>query len=208
MIELSNDILKPDSALCMECGSNEIKYGNATVDGNNIIVANTCHACGAVNNHHLSIISNGWSTSSSPKTSQLRYTLAEYTATITPSQVKPTRKKRVTMAYTDDFELFWEEYPRRTGKGKAFEEWIRAKSIGVSQDTIINAVKIQCGNGMLRLDDPQYIPMPATWLHQRRWDDEGCESVPTKEATPESEYRTKEEWDEYLKSNPNSVGKK
>ena len=79
--------------------------------------------------------------------------------------IKPIR--RIDM----DFDTFWSEYPKKVGKGaakKAFEKARKKASI----ETLVTAVRRQkCGSQWTK-DDGQYIPNPATWLNQERWEDE------------------------------------
>ena len=69
------------------------------------------------------------------------------------------------------FDRFWAAYPRKVGKRKAQEAWARAKGKPTLQ-TILNAVEAQKAGDHWRRDGGQYVPNPATWLNQGRWDDE------------------------------------
>lgn len=67
------------------------------------------------------------------------------------------------------FQDFWERYPRKIGKGnarKAFQSAI--KKVDLSK--ILNSVD----DFALLADsrEQKFIPHPATWLNQERWDDE------------------------------------
>lgn len=70
-----------------------------------------------------------------------------------------------------EFDLFWKEYPRKTGKKAAKRAWLAAKD-KPSLDKIISAVQKQRTWQDWIKDGGQYIPHPATWLNQGRWDDE------------------------------------
>lgn len=72
--------------------------------------------------------------------------------------------------YSKNFEDFWNEYPRKVGKGAAWKSWDKIK--GISKDIIIKAVKAQRNQEQWQKDNGQYIPHPSTWLNQRRWEDE------------------------------------
>ena len=54
--------------------------------------------------------------------------------------------------YTDLFETFWKEYPNKKAKPVALKKQ--------KQTTDWNK------------DNGQFIPMPATWINQERWNDE------------------------------------
>ena len=69
------------------------------------------------------------------------------------------------------FESFWKEYPNRKGKGKAREAFKKAiKKTGIS--TMVEAVRKQRQGSQWKKDEGRYIPYPATWLNQERWEDE------------------------------------
>ena len=73
--------------------------------------------------------------------------------------------------YTDDFELFWKEYPEKIGKGKAYDSW-KKLSTDEKSKSMIN-IKLQVENNHFRnKSGVDYIPHPTTWLNQKRWEDE------------------------------------
>ena len=80
-------------------------------------------------------------------------------------------KKPPLRSYTDDFMKFWNIYPQKTGKGKAFDVWGEIKPSSELIETIIKAVESQVLSLQWQKDDGKYIPHPATWLHQERWED-------------------------------------
>ena len=77
--------------------------------------------------------------------------------------------------YPDKFELFWQEYPKKQGKYAALQAWEKMdKKFGISNgnfDEVLTALKAQKEAKMFS-DNPQYIPLPVTWINQARWDDE------------------------------------
>lgn len=69
------------------------------------------------------------------------------------------------------FSHFWSAYPKKIGKQaarKAFDKAIKATDIS----TILKAIELQRQSPQWSKDNGQYIPNPATWLNQGRWDDE------------------------------------
>lgn len=66
------------------------------------------------------------------------------------------------------FESFWAAYPRKVGKQAAKKAFSK---VSVPVKTIIDAVNSQKNSEQWRKDNGQYIPNPATWLNQGRWDD-------------------------------------
>lgn len=68
-----------------------------------------------------------------------------------------------------DFDLFWKEYPRKTGKAYAKTCWIRHKPpIAKCLDTL----DWQRKSDEWTKDGGDYVPHPSTWINQGRWEDE------------------------------------
>lgn len=68
-----------------------------------------------------------------------------------------------------DFEAFWNAYPRKVGKQKAFEAF---KKVTVPLETLLGAVEAQKKSAQWTKNDGQFIPHPATWLNGKRWEDQ------------------------------------
>lgn len=66
------------------------------------------------------------------------------------------------------FERFWSVYPKKVGKQAALSAY---KKVKVPVDTLIAAVEAQKASKQWTKDNGQYIPNPATWLNQGRWED-------------------------------------
>ena len=62
-------------------------------------------------------------------------------------------------------------YPKKVGKQAAFNAFQRIK--GVSVETMVKAVEYQRSTEQWQKDNGRFIPNPATWLNQGRWEDEG-----------------------------------
>jgi hypothetical protein len=83
------------------------------------------------------------------------------------TELEPPKRKLLN-DIDKHFDTFWSEYPRKQGKGKAREAFRTAvKSVGVDA-VIAGAVRYASDPN---LPDPQFIPLPTTWLNQERWDD-------------------------------------
>jgi hypothetical protein len=67
-----------------------------------------------------------------------------------------------------DFDTFWAAYPRKHGKLAAEKKYIVARRRASAADILAGVERY---NQHLP-DDPQYICMPQTFLHQGRWMDE------------------------------------
>lgn len=74
----------------------------------------------------------------------------------------------------DAFERFWSVYPRKIGKQSAKRAFERVK---VPLETLVTAVERQKCSDQWTQNNGQFIPHPATWLNQGRWDDELPESA-------------------------------
>lgn len=71
-----------------------------------------------------------------------------------------------------EFEEFWKAYPKKVGKGAAERAWKKIKPGHQLCMQMVEAVKRQKQCGQWQRDGGQYIPNPATWLNQRRWEDD------------------------------------
>jgi hypothetical protein len=79
--------------------------------------------------------------------------------------------KQASSVYAPDFEDFWKAYPRKVGKGAAFKAW---KKEDPDLADVLQALEWQIKQNQWVKDGGQFIPHPATWLNQRRWEDEAA----------------------------------
>lgn len=77
-----------------------------------------------------------------------------------------------TIGYSSEFESFWKAYPRKVGKGNAWRAWQKLKPNKSLHEKILDSVIAHSSDAQWEKDDGQYIPHPATFLNQRRFDDE------------------------------------
>ena len=68
------------------------------------------------------------------------------------------------------FDRFWQLYPRKEGKLKAKQAYI---GCAMEADKILDGLRRQLSCDQWKRDNGRYVPLPATWLNQRRWEDEG-----------------------------------
>lgn len=78
----------------------------------------------------------------------------------------------------DGFEKFWIEYPRKTARATALKSWKKIKPDAEMQETILSALEQHKKTEQWTRDKGQFIPHPATWLNQCRWQDELESTVP------------------------------
>ena len=74
------------------------------------------------------------------------------------------------------FDIFWKAYPRKTGKGDARKKFAKALT-KTSFENIMAALGKVKASAQWKKDDGQFVPYPATWLNQERWDDEVGQSA-------------------------------
>ena len=77
----------------------------------------------------------------------------------------------------EGFEVFWSEYPKKVGKQAAIKAWRNAKCKPEIAE-ILQAIELQKKTDQWRKDGGQFIPNPATWINQGRWDDKPTEIEP------------------------------
>ena len=69
----------------------------------------------------------------------------------------------------EQFEQFWQAYPRKIGKVKAQQAWQRLRP---PIDKVLETVKQWSGSEAWQKDGGQFIPHPTTWLSRGGWNDE------------------------------------
>lgn len=74
------------------------------------------------------------------------------------------------------FEIFWQNYPRKVGRKKALEAWLKIQPDEELAKRIITGLLSAMQSKQWKKDNGQFIPHPSTWLNQERWNDE-CEPV-------------------------------
>lgn len=84
----------------------------------------------------------------------------------TPAERPEATKAKRGLAL-EAFEEFWQAYPKKSGKGAAEKSYFRALKLADSE-TVLQAVNKQKA---WRAWQEGFVPNPATWLNQRRWED-------------------------------------
>jgi uncharacterized protein YdaU (DUF1376 family) len=90
------------------------------------------------------------------------------TITNTPISTSKTAGKNADI---EGFNSFWESYPNKKAKPVALKAWKKLNPDIELTTTIMSALEKQKGTEQWKKDGGQYIPHPATWLNQRRWED-------------------------------------
>ena len=90
---------------------------------------------------------------------------------------KPIKSKPLSDSRTgvdDGFDLFWNSYPKKVGKGKAEEAWQKHQP---NLETVLKTLSWQKGSKQWFKENGTYIPNPTTYINQKRWLDEPTEEV-------------------------------
>lgn len=94
-----------------------------------------------------------------------------YTGTDRFAIQPPTTKKKTTSkdlsGSPDEFDLFWAAYPRKEAKAKAKPAFAKQRA---SRD--LPAILADLRGRSDEWRDRQFIPLPASYLNARRWEDE------------------------------------
>ena len=83
-----------------------------------------------------------------------------------PSIEPPLEPSLLNIKYFDEF---YSEYPRKVGKGAARKAWAKAIKKADVHYIISSAT---CYAKTIVGTDQTFVPHPATWLNQERWEDE------------------------------------
>jgi hypothetical protein len=82
------------------------------------------------------------------------------------------KKEKPEEVYKDkNFLIFWERYPKKVGKTEAYRKWVKLKPGMRMVDTILKSVEAHARSKRWKEEDGKYIPNPATFLHQGRYED-------------------------------------
>lgn len=68
------------------------------------------------------------------------------------------------------FQEFWNLYPKKTGKGATWLAWKKTKP--TERPAIPASISKHVASPQWKREDGRFIPNPATFLNQRRWEDE------------------------------------
>jgi len=106
----------------------------------------------------------GGSTEDSKGGSTLQSSSSSSITPIAPND-KTTKKEKL-------FDLFWKNYPRREGKGAARKAWAKIKDPVSVIEKIKQVLPTQMNSKQWTKDNGDFIPHPATYINQERWEDE------------------------------------
>ena len=84
-------------------------------------------------------------------------------------KISATRSAKEKATSSQDFETFWEMYPNKSAKAPALIAWNKAKPAIID---VVHALDWQTKQESWTKDNGKWIPMGATYINQRRWEDE------------------------------------
>lgn len=99
--------------------------------------------------------------------------------TDTDTEGKPSDANNASAASPAGFAEFWSAYPRKVGKGAAEKAFRKAKIGKTLLPNVLKAIERARATEQWRKDGGQFIPHPATWLNQVRWEDDPDADRPT-----------------------------
>ena len=73
---------------------------------------------------------------------------------------------------SDLFNRFWDAYPKHIAKQSAVKAFEKLKPDEKLLEAMLKAIEMQKESKQWEKDGGAFIPYPATWLNQRRWEDE------------------------------------
>ena len=93
---------------------------------------------------------------------------------IEPSITPKPRTKRPASDSPDGFAEFWAEYPRREGRTKAAESWVKRglASDSAMRERVMDVLAKHRISPQWTKDNGQFIPHASTWLNQERYLDD------------------------------------
>lgn len=115
------------------------------------------------------------SPSPSPSPSPTPYPELPSSTPLKLKEEKLSRAKSSASAPDGDFLAFWESYPRKVGKAAALKVWGKLNGHSVPIDQMLKAVQQQKAWPQWQEDGGRFIPHPATWLNEGRWEDKPTE---------------------------------
>lgn len=88
------------------------------------------------------------------------------------TKAKTPLAKKTKNKHDDNFERFWQLYPKKVGKDAASKAWDKLKAKAETLLLIADALAWQVESDQWQKDGGQFIPNPSTYLNQARWLDQ------------------------------------
>ena len=91
---------------------------------------------------------------------------------LNPDPPTETAGEPALPAASDAFDHLWAVYPKKVGKDAARKAFAKRRPNAQLLAQMLAAVTAQAASAAWAKDGGQYIPNPATWLNEGRWQDE------------------------------------
>lgn len=91
--------------------------------------------------------------------------------TLLKQQTHKTTTKETTKR-DSRFSEFWSIYPKKVAKTAAEKAFIKINPSDILLKTILQALDCQQQSEQWQKDGGKFVPHPASWLNQQRWEDE------------------------------------
>ena len=100
---------------------------------------------------------------------------SEFRIPITESKNKDNKNKDTVRA-KEDFNQFWESWPKKVGKADAIKAWNRHQKQIPTITRLVGVIEMNKHSDQWKRG---IIPNPATWINGQRWDDDTHIDIPT-----------------------------
>lgn len=87
-----------------------------------------------------------------------------------PAKKPPLSKAALEKQWAEEFNDWYEAYPKRQGRGAAVNAFMKARKNGTTLEELTAAARRYATER--KGEDPKFTAMPATWLNQERWTDD------------------------------------
>jgi hypothetical protein len=118
-----------------------------------------------------------------------------------PSPATQRRKKTASaFSYSEDFELFWNECPKKRDKAAAYKVWKKViDSEIVGKQFLVSKMRAYAGD----VAGTDFIKYPKTWLNSGSWDDvsdaDSCEASKAQKRKAAEAKRISDGVEEFIK---------
>ncbi len=96
-----------------------------------------------------------------------------------PKKNDPRRTTQAAPARLEaGFAQFWQRWPKKEGRERALRVWLKLAPDGDTMQAILDAIPRHQSAKDWPRENWRFCPLPATWLNERRWEDELPDMVP------------------------------
>lgn len=96
----------------------------------------------------------------------------------TKQSITKGSKTNKSNTHANGFDEFWIAYPKKKSKEAARKAWFKLRPDEQLQRVILQAITVQANTADWRKESGRFIPYPATWLNNKRWEDDTGQPTP------------------------------